>query len=172
MLKIEAGRPEDASAVESLAAEVFAAYGDYGQIIPRFYSTQGVHPFVARDAGELIGFVLLGFLPWTGGAAGKDWWVGDLLAIAVAPDRQGRGIGRRLMGEVDRLVSEMADWRDLKEIQLTCAADNEGGLAFFDRLGYRVVERNHGNYSNGQSAWRLARTLEPSPTKDSPDAGA
>lgn len=172
MLQIQVGRPEDAGAVESLAAEVFEAYGDYGKIIPRFYSTQGVHSFVARDAGELLGFVLLGFLPWTGGAADQDWWVGDLLAIAVTPDRQGRGIGRRLMGEVDRLVSEMAEWRDLKEIQLTCAADNKGGLAFFDRLAYRVVERNHGNYENGQSAWRLARNLDPASTKGIPEAGA
>lgn len=167
MLQIEAGRPEDASEVESLAAEMFEAYGDYGRIIPRFYSTQGVHSFVARDAGELLGFVLLGFLPWTGGAADRDWWVGDLLAIAVTPDRQGRGIGRRLMGEVHRLVSEMAEWRDLKEIQLTCSADNEGGLAFFDRLAYRVVDRSHGVYSNGQVACRMARTLDPSRSLDS-----
>jgi ribosomal protein S18 acetylase RimI-like enzyme len=167
MLQIEAGRPEDAGAVESLAAEVFEAYGDYGRIIPRFYSTQGVHSFIARDAGELIGFVLLGFMPWTGGESDQDWWMGDLLAIAVTPDRQGRGIGRRLMSEVDRLVGEMAGWRNLKEIQLTCAADNQAGLEFFARLGYRVVERNHGSFSNGQSAWRLARTLDSSRPRDS-----
>jgi ribosomal protein S18 acetylase RimI-like enzyme len=54
-------------------------------------------------------------------------------------------------------VRHMADWRDVREIQLTCAESNQAAVAFFTRYGFRVVDQHHGRYANGQTALRLAK---------------
>lgn len=161
MIEIAPGQAEDLGSVDGICNQVFGDYGDYGQLVVKFYSTQGVHSFVAREAGQVVGFILLGFLPWTAGAADdeRDWWLGDVLAIAVADGFRGRGVGRALMERALSLVREMSEWRDLKGIELTCAADNQAGLSFFGRFGFEVVDRNQGAYSSGQVAWRLALPL-------------
>ena len=55
------------------------------------------------------------------------------------------------------LVEEMADWRDIREVQLTCAAGNERALEFFRRQGFVVSDPDHGRYSSGQPAVRMSR---------------
>jgi len=161
MFEIAPGLPEDLAGVEAVSQQAFADYGDYAGLVGKFYATQGVHSFVAREGQRLVGFVLLGFMPWTGGEPDdeRDWWIGEVLAIAVAEGQRGRGAGRALMERALALVAEMGEWRDLKEIQLTCAAGNQPALDFFARYGFQVADRNQGTYSSGQAAWRLARPL-------------
>ncbi len=161
MIDIAPGQPEDLPAIERICAQAFADFGDYAQLVTKFYSTQGVHSFVARQRGQPVGFVLLGFLPWTGGDPDdeRDWWLGDVLAIAVDADLRRHGVGRALMERALDLVSEMAEWRDLKEVQLICPAEDVGAQAFFERFGFAVADREQGSYSSGQAAWRLVRPM-------------
>ncbi|MBN2497537.1 MAG: GNAT family N-acetyltransferase [Deltaproteobacteria bacterium] len=160
MIAIVPAQPADVERVRSISSEVFSVYGDYASILPRFFATHGVTTYLARRADEAVGFVMLGFLPWNAGEE-DDAWIADLLAIAVLPAHQRCGVGKALMGQLEKLIGEMSEWRDLKEIQLTCAAGNEAGLAFFEQHGFRVIDRQHGAYSAGQRAWRLARRLSP-----------
>ena len=161
MIEIVEAEPKDVEDVRRLAMEAFSPYGDYGEALPRFFATQGVTTYLAKEGDRVRGFVMLGFLPWTGpeAATDKEWWMADLLAIAVEAEVRQRGLGRRLMQRVEDLVSEMAEWRDLKEIQLSCAEENEAGLAFFKKQGFVVANQSHGSYSGGQAAWRLVRKL-------------
>jgi ribosomal protein S18 acetylase RimI-like enzyme len=103
---------------------------------------------------------MLGFLPWSGGAEEGNPWISDLLAIAVVPEQRRRGIGDALMQRMFGLVEEMSEWRDVKEIQLTCAEGNQAGLGFFQKHGFSVIDPHHGTYSGGQPALRLARRLD------------
>lgn len=146
-------------AVRRIAEEVFADYGAYGKLIPKFFASQGVATFVARVAGQVVGFVMIGFLPWQAGGRDSDDWIGDVLAIGVDPARQGKGIGSQLMQQALELSRQMSEWRDLREIQLTCAADNQAALRFFSRHGFQVSEERHGSYAGGQDAMRLVRPL-------------
>lgn len=52
--------------------------------------------------------------------------------LAVAPDHQGRGIGRALMAAAEALGRE----RGCTELDLTVRADNAGARAFYAALGY------------------------------------
>jgi len=157
MASIEPSEPSDVEQVHSLSKEVFGIYGDYSKVLPRFFSSQGVTTYVARAGDELAGFIMLGFLPWSQGAKEGAPWIADLLAIAVAPKHQRKGIGGRLMQQVLELVEQMSEWRDVREIHLTCAESNNGGMRFFERHGFKVVDPDHGSYSSGQKAVRMAR---------------
>jgi ribosomal protein S18 acetylase RimI-like enzyme len=157
MTTIEPAQPADIVAVRRLAQLVFAEYGDYANILPRFFCTQGVTTFVARVGKEVVGFIMLGYMPWSGKDHDGEGWMVDLLALAVEPARQRQGIGSALMEELARLTQQMAEWRDIKELQLTCAETNEAGLKFFAKHGFAVFDTSHGCYSGGQLAWRLKR---------------
>ncbi len=155
MIVVKPGLPENQELVEEISSQAFSKYGDYGTLIPKFFATKGVHSFIAWDGDQAVGFALMGFLPWTGADTSDDWWIADLLAIAVDVDYRRRRVGTELMKKVMQLVQEMSGWREIKEIQLTSASDNEPALKFFKGFGFEVKDRFHGKYSSGQDAWRL-----------------
>jgi len=156
MASVLPAEPRNVEDIRRISEEVFGEYGDYGKILPKFFTTQGVTTYVAAIRDQVVGYVMLGFLPWTGGAQEGDPWIGDLLAIAVEPGHQGQGIGDALMRQVFDLTGQMSEWRDVREIQLTCAEDNQRGRKFFARYGFTLKNADHGSYSGGQKAVRLA----------------
>lgn len=158
MIAVKPGLPEDKELVEEISSQAFSRYGDYGNLIPKFFATKGVHSFIAWDGQHAVGFALMGFIPWTGADESKDWWIADLLAIAVDEHYQRKKVGTALLNKMLALVKEMSEWRDIKETQLTCASDNEIAMRFFEGFGFNVSDRHHGKYSSGQDAWRLVRS--------------
>jgi len=164
MVSVEEAKPEDIVFIREIANDVFCQYGDYSNIITKFFSAQGVSTFIARVPTEVGGFAMMGFLPWSGGEGKGNSWIADLLAIAVKPELQRQGIGTALMQGVMQLIQEMSEWRDIHEIQLTCAESNRVGLDFFVSKGFHVVDPVHGKYSSGQRAVRLSkRWMSPKP---------
>lgn len=74
-----------------------------------------------------------------------DLYVGKL---AVAPDCQGRGIGRRLM----QAVEELAQNRRKAALELETRIELTGNHAAFARLGFREIERTaHEGYDRPTS---------------------
>jgi ribosomal protein S18 acetylase RimI-like enzyme len=140
---------------------VYADLGDYGKIIPSWMKHPGVMTFVEvdlEDGAEVRrGFILLGFyepddlLP--GGLAAH------LLAIAVAPAHQRRGVGRSLLElavDVARLTRRD---RPVHELRLTVAETNAPALALFHQAGFEILDPRHGAYDGGQRAMRMRRSL-------------
>jgi len=160
MASIEPARPEDVAQVGKISESAFEDYGEYGKIVAKFFASQGVTTYVARVGDDVVGFIMLGFLPWSGGAEEGNPWISDLLAIAVVPEQRRRGIGDALMQRMFQLVEEMSEWRDVKEIHLTCAEGNQVGLDFFFKYGFEIIDPHHGSYSGGQPALRLAKRLQ------------
>jgi hypothetical protein len=74
--------PEDADWIRDVAADVYAAFGDYRRIIPAWMAHPGVLTFVEEDRDLRRGFILLGFYEPV--EPGPPKTVADLLAIAVA----------------------------------------------------------------------------------------
>jgi GNAT superfamily N-acetyltransferase len=77
-----------------------------------------------RDRGRLIGAV-------RGVRDGEVWRIGRLM---VAPDRQGQGIGRRLLAHVEALAPE-----GVERLALFTGARSTRNLAVYERAGYRRV---------------------------------
>lgn len=139
-----------------MAAEVYGTLGDYGTIIPSWLSHPGVLAYVDEHRGELRGFILLGFYEPTDG---RDGYIADLLAIAVAPSHQGNGIGRKLLHHAIELARLAGRQNPVREIRLTVADSNSVGRHLYASSGFRVLDENHGAYDGGQRAIRMARPL-------------
>ncbi|MEW6038830.1 MAG: GNAT family N-acetyltransferase [Pseudomonadota bacterium] len=84
---------------------------------------------VAEFEGRVIGMCSVQTLISTaeGGRAGL---VEDMV---VAEDFRGKGIGQRLLGEIERWAAEAG----LTRLQLLADRANEPALAFYDRLGWQ-----------------------------------
>jgi mycothiol synthase len=88
-----------------------------------WFDAEGVR--MAWIDGDLAGFC------WT---KRHDNELGEVYVIAVAPGFQGAGLGRALVLEGMRHMSE----RGLSSVMLYVDADNRAGLALYHRLGFRL----------------------------------
>jgi ribosomal-protein-alanine N-acetyltransferase len=87
---------------------------------------------VAEDGGRLVGYAGL--------AATRH--EADVQTMAVDPDRQGEGLGRRLL---DALLAE-AERRGCAQVFLEVRADNERALELYRRADFAQVGRRRGYY--------------------------
>jgi ribosomal protein S18 acetylase RimI-like enzyme len=128
-----AGTPDD---VEAIGALVEAAYAKWIPLIGRrplpmvadYHSTINEHDFtlVERD-GALIGLIET--------EARSDHLY--IVNVAVAVDRQGLGLGRRLIAHAER----QALAQGFDEIRLITNARFAANVALYERVGYEVIWR-------------------------------
>lgn len=73
-----------------------------------------------------------------GSGAGSDAGSGaELLSVAVAPDRQGQGLGRRLVAS----FLEELEGRSCPSSHVVVGAGNVGAVAMYERCGFVIAER-------------------------------
>lgn len=152
---IRRATPADHAWITQLAAEVYIDLGDYGQIIPSWLLHPGVLAYLEDGPDLQRGFILLGFYEPTG----ETGCVADLLAIAVSPGYQRRGIGRRLLQYAIDLAELIGAKNGVGEIRLTVAETNRAGRRLFASAGFMVLDADHGLYDGGQRAIRMTRAL-------------
>lgn len=108
------------------------------------------HSLVVRDgAGELVAYAVVWFIV-------DEIHIGN---IAVAPEQQGRGLGRRLL---EHVLSE-GRARDMVFATLEVRPSNRAALALYERFGFRKVAVRKNYYHNDrEDALVLAVALDPS----------
>ena len=80
------------------------------------------------------------------------------LGMAIAPEWQGRGIGRQLL---QRLLAWADDWAGVLRVELWVHADNERAIALYRKLGFAQEGRHRayalrgGSYIDSLSMARL-----------------
>jgi ribosomal-protein-alanine N-acetyltransferase len=81
------------------------------------------------------------------GYAGLDHGgdVADVMTIAVAPSARGRGLGRRLLDELET----RARAGRAASVMLEVRADNAAAIGLYDRAGYTVVSTRRSYYQPG-----------------------
>jgi ribosomal protein S18 acetylase RimI-like enzyme len=156
---IRRGTPEDAQWIRETAGEVYAPLGDYRTIIPSWMSHPGVLTFLDVDeqSSARRGFILLGFYEPADAAA--SGYVADLIAIAVAPEYQRLGAGKRLLEYAIDLATLASRRVRVPEMRLTVAETNKPAMHLFHKFGFQVFDAQHGSYDGGQKAIRMHRLL-------------
>lgn len=72
----------------------------------------------------------------------------NLLAIAVSPERQNRGIGKALVGAVQRQLARTGG--RILLVETSSLAEYEGTRAFYDGLGFAREARIRDFYAEGE----------------------
>ena len=81
-----------------------------------------------------------------------------IVTIAVHPDYQRRGIGERLLREV-----EARSARRVPRLQLMVRISNLPALHLYRKLNYTIVETWPRYYEDGEDAYVMEKTLTPDP---------
>ena len=126
--EIRAFRAADEEAVVALWEEagLTRPWNDPRADIRRKLTVQPELFLVAADGDTVVGSVM----------AGYDGHRGWLYYLASASSRRGRGIGRALVAEAERLLEAMG----CPKVQLMVRPDNTGARGFYDALGYVPFE--------------------------------
>ncbi len=154
--------------VRELSDRVFSHFGDYGLMLPGWMDGPGVCGFVALESGEPVGFTLLSLtrVPEAAGSlipqrARQDVipLALDLMAIAVQPENQRTGVGRRLLEsaiqEAERLRTREV-W--VLAVSLLVGEDNQPARRLFEKLGFEPLPGRE-SYPHGQPAVRMVRPV-------------
>ncbi|WP_200913244.1 GNAT family acetyltransferase [Sphingomonas sp. Leaf10] len=120
---IDAATLEDAVAVVTLWQRCGLTrpwndpHADYARALSGATSTI----LIARDGAAVIGSVMVGY----------DGHRGWIYYLAVAPDRQGQGVGRTLFAAAEDWLRALS----VPKIQLMVRSDNAVALGFYDAIG-------------------------------------
>ncbi|GAA4750172.1 GNAT family acetyltransferase [Amnibacterium soli] len=113
---------EDAVVALWAAAGLTRPWNDPHRDIARKKQVQRELFLVAEEDGAVIGTAMAGY-------DGHRGWV---YYLAVAPDRQGGGLGRTLMAEAESRLLALG----CPKVNVQIRSGNEAVAAFYDRLGY------------------------------------
>lgn len=156
---VRPARAADKQAVAHLARHTLFPFGRYDELLPSWMAREGIFTFIAESRGEAVGLCMLGFFEDL-----ERGFYADLLAIAVAPASQRRGVGRMLVRFA--ITESRTRMRSAKELRLSVADTNERARALFASEGFEPRPYELGTYDGGQVALRLAYPLHrPARTK-------
>lgn len=92
------------------------------------------------------------------GYAGLDHGgeVADVMTVAVAPAARGRGLGRRLLDELEA----RARARGAEHVILEVRADNTPAIRLYEGAGHAVLSTRRGYYAGGVDALVMRKSFQ------------
>jgi ribosomal protein S18 acetylase RimI-like enzyme len=145
--------PLDHPWLVEVGALAFGALGNYREILPAWLAQDNVLAWVAEVSGERRGFSVIGFFQEEPGN------VADILALAVEPAWQSRGLGRALLRHALAMAEATAQAGRLRELRLCVADDNFIGQRLYRSSGFERAAGDFGAYPGGQRAVRMVHPL-------------
>lgn len=154
---IRRAEPADHPWIIATGAEVYRDLGDYTRILPSWLEQPGVLAWIDHDLqGRDRAFAMLGF--YLEAPSSNTEVIADLLALAVLPAFQRRGLGSKLLTHVIDVAERVAPSSRIVALRLTVAETNIPAQRLYARAGFRVVDGS-ATYDRGQRALRMARPL-------------
>lgn len=141
----------DGAFIGGLSSRVFDVYGPYGEIVTRWFESGTALTFAAFVGERPAGFAMIG----RPSLSAPTLLVAELLAIAVKPLHQGRGLGALLLGKME----ESAVHLQVRRLLLHTASTNTRAQQLFIRCGYAAAESKPGFYPAGQDAIQMFKDL-------------
>ena len=169
--KLRVAGSKDATFIGDLATAVFGEFGDYGIFLPTYLQHPSVITTIYEEHTVPLGYIMVALVLSRGAAVVQDGIPAvsgnppsseidaEVLAIAVRPDRQAQGIGKRLLLHALDFAQAWHETSGVRSVQLNVAHTNHRALAFFTHLGFNVLDSNDGTYPLGQRSIRMARLI-------------
>jgi len=153
MVTIDSYRRGDYARMSEIAPRAFGVWARYGidRTLPRdrvdeLYRDEalsyagrvdqgerGLAIVVARDAGRLLGYIVVGIDDELSRRFGLRW--GRIISLAVDPDRHGEGIG-------PQLVAAAMDWfrsQACQHLEVWTDQNNIAAIRTYEGAGFRVI---------------------------------
>lgn len=157
-ISVEPMTPEDWPEVRRIYAEGIATgNATLEREAPDWNHFDHSHPqecrLVARDgpAGPVVGWTALGHYSARRVYSGVAWE-----SVYVAPEAQGRSVGRALLETLIPASEAAGYWTLLAGVLV----DNTASLALHERVGFRRVGIQYGMGQDGRGRWRDVVLLE------------
>ena len=141
----------DVAFMAQLSRRVFSAFGPYEEMIPTWLMYETTVTIVACIDGIPVGFAMIGD-PFSRYDLRQ---LTELLAIAVDPEKQRKGIGGLLLSEAEKKATELG----IRRIFLHTATGNLPARRLFTQAGYRPWEIKRSFYPKGQDAIAMLKNL-------------
>ena len=140
---------DDRDFISQLSASVFSMFGNYDDILTNWFLQPGVLTIIVMEETDPLGFAMLGL------AREGDFesYAGELLAMAVIPEYQRRGIGNALLTNIESLALQYG----LSELHLHTARDNKAACSFFKKAGFKIIGFRQSYYPKGQPALMMTK---------------
>ncbi len=145
--KLRRGRIGDLDALLALERLVFKIEPLSRRSLRHFLTSPKVTFIVAMSGGNLAGYALVLYPPRS--------TLARLYSIAVNPNLQGKGLGRRLLAAVDKNAKR----RRRRAIRLEVRVDDARTIALYEKSGYRHFGRRARYYDNRIHALRFEKPL-------------
>jgi ribosomal protein S18 acetylase RimI-like enzyme len=153
MIEIGPYQPTDAARMQAIAPNAFGVWARYGidRTLPRdrveeLYRAEarghahrvesgddGLAVLVARDAGHVVGYIVVGLDQALSQAFGFSW--GRIISLAVDPPRHGERIG-------PELVAAGLAWlrgRQCEHVEVWTDLNNIAAIRTYEGAGFRVI---------------------------------
>lgn len=143
---------EDLQSLLALENQCF----EYDRLSPRSFqwmiSRAHASLIVAQHQGRLMGYALLLFHRGTS--------LARLYSIAISPDAQGQGLGKRLLTEAEQSARD----HDCAYLRLEVRPDNPAAIGLYEGVGYRRFAQIHDYYEDHADALRFEKRIIQRPT--------
>ncbi len=143
---LRAQEPRDFTALLRLDQGCFPPGIAYSKMMLRYFlklpSADGT---VAEDSGKIVGFILTEENPP----------LAHVITLDVAESHRRQGVGSALLGESENNLA----LRGVRTILLETATDNEAGVAFWKRHGYRIEATLKRYYLRRIDAYEMRKIL-------------
>jgi ribosomal-protein-alanine N-acetyltransferase len=148
---IRPAEASDADFIRDLSERVFLQYGPYEEMLPRWLESGIAVTFLAIMNKKPVGFAMLSEPNYT-------WTfspVCELLAIAVAPEKQRLHVAERLMKKMERTAREFK----VGMLILHTHTKNTPAQNLFKKHGFIPINVKKKFYPNGQNARMMVKEL-------------
>ena len=144
---IRPARASDTEAILRIENAVFETDRLSPRSIRQLIGRKTAEVLVAEDEEGVAGYCLVLHRRGSG--------VARLYSIAVAPERTGAGVGRRLLAAAEEAASR--DGRTA--LRLEVREDNARAIGVYEKSGYRRIGRKLNYYKDGAAALRYEKML-------------
>jgi len=149
---IRAAEESDVEFAHSLSKKAFSQYGPYEDMLERWFQSGTTETLLALMEKRPVGFAMLG-------RHQNEWdsrQIAELLAIAVEPAKQKKGIGDSLIREIVRKARELR----IETVVLYTALENVAAQRLFKKHGFTPSKIKKRFYPRGQDALLMYNHIE------------